>query len=52
VYRNSKLALLTGWTFEYIETLGLLNSEAILQIYEAEQKLKAQSHQPKKGRKR
>ena len=50
IYRTCKIAMLTGWTFEHIESLGMYNSEALLQVYEAEQKLKNQP--PKKGKRR
>jgi len=33
------LALLTGWTLDYIDSLGLIDQEAILQIHEAKMKL-------------
>jgi hypothetical protein len=33
------LALLTGWTLDYIDSLGMMDQEAILQIYEAKQKI-------------
>jgi len=36
IYRRVKIALLTGWTMDYIEGLGMVDSEAILQVYEAE----------------
>lgn len=38
-YARVEIALLTGWTLEYIDGLGTVDSDAILQIYEAKQKL-------------
>lgn len=38
-YPRVEIALLTGWTLEYIDNLGTIDEEAILQIYEAKQKL-------------
>jgi hypothetical protein len=31
-----KLALITGWHLEYVDGLGYEDSEALLQIYDAE----------------
>ena len=39
IYTVYRLATLTGWTIEYIKSLGLLDVEAILQIWDAEQAL-------------
>lgn len=36
--------MLTGWTFEYIDQLGVIDAESLIQVYEAEQHLK----QPKR----
>jgi hypothetical protein len=41
LYETVKIAELTGWQIEYINDLGWLHREAILQVYEAEGKLKA-----------
>jgi hypothetical protein len=30
---------MTGWTLEYIDGLGVIDQESIMQIYEAEQAL-------------
>lgn len=39
LYEVSKIAMLTGWTVEYIESLGILYRESLLQIHDAEIKL-------------
>ena len=39
-YRRVKIAMLTGWTLEYIDALGCEDETAILEIHEAEQALK------------
>lgn len=39
IYTVYRLATLTGWTIEYIKSLGLLDAEAFLQIWDAEQTL-------------
>jgi len=31
--------MITGWTFEYIDSLGLLDEESLWQTYDAEQYL-------------
>jgi len=36
--------MLTGWTFEYIDNLGVVDASSLMQTYEAEQHLK----QPKR----
>ena len=38
-YSRVEIALLTGWTFDYIDSLGTVDSDAVLQIYAAKQKL-------------
>jgi len=38
-YSRVEIALLTGWTFDYIDGLGAIDSDAVLQIYAAKQKL-------------
>lgn len=38
-YYRVEIALLTGWTLDYIDSLGVLDQEAVLQIHEAKQKL-------------
>ncbi len=44
IYEIIKIAFITGWSIEYIKGLGWLNHEAILQIYEAENHLKAKAN--------
>jgi hypothetical protein len=39
-YPRVEIALLTGWTLEYIDNLGMIDQESVLQIYEAKQKLR------------
>ena len=40
IYRRIKIAMITGWPMDYIDNkLGLLDGDAILQIWEAEQRL-------------
>jgi hypothetical protein len=39
LYRRAKIALLTGWTFDYIDRLGVIDQDSILQIHEAENAL-------------
>jgi hypothetical protein len=39
LYELATLVKLTGWSIEYIESLGLLHREGLLQIYDAEQRL-------------
>lgn len=41
LYENAKIAMMTGWTIEYIENLGLLHRESLLQVYDAEQHLRS-----------
>lgn len=36
LYRRAKLAMLTGWTFDYIDNLGLIDEESLWQIHDAE----------------
>lgn len=38
-YRRCKLALLTGWTLEYIDNLGALSETMIWQIHDVEMAL-------------
>ena len=40
LYEIAQLVKLTGWSIEYIENLGLLYREGLLQIYDAENHLK------------
>lgn len=35
-YRRIKIALVTGWTLEYIDQLGALDESHIVEILEAE----------------
>lgn len=39
MYDDYRLVRITGWPLEYIHNLGLLQSEAFLQFYGAEQAL-------------
>lgn len=39
IYTVYRLATLTGWTIEYIKGLGFFDTEALLQIWDAEQSL-------------
>jgi hypothetical protein len=51
LYSEYRLIQITGWTLEYIRSLGMLTHEAILQFYEAEQALIKSMTKPKrKGR--
>lgn len=43
-YQRVKVALLTGWTLDYIDGLGLVDSDAVLQVAEADAMLR----QPKR----
>lgn len=45
LYEDVQLVLLTGWTMEYIRGLGYLDREAILQINESQQAIKATNTQ-------
>lgn len=36
---RAELVYLTGWTLEYIDNLGTIDGEALLQIYDAKRKL-------------
>lgn len=36
LYYRAKIAMLTGWTMEYIDALGMLDYESIIQVFEAE----------------
>ena len=39
-YRRLKIAMLTGWTMDYIDNeLGFLDAEVLLHVWEAEQRL-------------
>ena len=38
-YKRLKVALITGWTLDYIDSLGLRDYEEIYQVFEAEQSL-------------
>lgn len=40
LYADYRLATLTGWTLEYIAGLSILQTSAMLQMWEAEQALK------------
>ena len=40
-YRRAKIALLTGWTFDYIDQLGAADESLILEVHEAEQSLRS-----------
>lgn len=44
-YRRCKLALLTGWTLEYIDGLGCLAESMIWQIHDVEMALLNESVQ-------
>jgi hypothetical protein len=44
IYERAKIAFLTGWSIEYIDNLGWLDHEAILQIHEAEIRLQVKQH--------
>jgi hypothetical protein len=46
IYEMAKIAFLTGWTIEYIKELSWLNHEAILQIHQAENNLRAKNGRP------
>ena len=35
LYGRVRIAMITGWSFEYIDALGWLDWEAILQIHDA-----------------
>lgn len=37
LYRRAKIAMLTGWTLEYIDALGCEDEASILEVFEAEQ---------------
>jgi hypothetical protein len=39
-YHRAKLAMLTGWTLEYIDGLGAVDASIVLEVYEAEQALR------------
>lgn len=39
-YRRAKLAMITGWSLEYIDYLGCEDEASILEVYEAEQYIK------------
>ena len=39
-YHRAKLAMLTGWTLEYIDCLGAIDASIVLEVYEAEQSLR------------
>ena len=48
LYQTVEICTLTGWSIEYVENLGLLNREAILQMSEAKRVLDgSQSSKPR-----
>jgi hypothetical protein len=50
LYYRAKIAMITGWEYEYIDTLGAVDVEAIMQVYEAEQKMAKPKPKAKKWR--
>jgi hypothetical protein len=47
---KSDLAILTGWTFDYIETLSLADIGGILATHEARNKIQVAQMKDKKGK--
>ena len=44
LYERTQIAKMTGWTLEYIDGLGLIDREALLQISSAEREMMKGKH--------